>query len=209
MVCVPWGRISYPGFKEVSIINTQLPNFRFHNMRKVRFNYSNVCVCSWKMVARAFPRKCEQDWTIFPLGKASQHHVGYEVHTLLTVFVEVEDSWPLSSLTKSSNILSNEVIASGQALTAKYHIVHPFVIRGLTRTTAAEFCCPSKNVQNKSWLNFQLEELWSNTKSNRYPFSPNQRSVKIEVNKFWVEPRTPEKYVRLHPFIEFRYRIWI
>ena len=65
MVCVPWGRVSYPGFKEMSIINTQLPNFRFHNMRKVRINYSNVSVCSWKMVARAFPRKCEQDWTTF------------------------------------------------------------------------------------------------------------------------------------------------
>ena len=125
MVCVPWGRVSYPGFKEMSIINTQLPNFRFHNMRKVRINYSNVSVCSWKMVARAFPRKCEQDWTTFPpQGKASQHHVGYEVHTLLTVFMEVEDNWPLSSLIKSSNILSNEFIASGQALTAKYHIVH-------------------------------------------------------------------------------------
>ena len=54
-----------------------------------------------------------------------------------------------------------------------------------------------KNVQNKSWL----EELWSITKSNKNPFSQNQRSVKIEVNKFWVEPRTPEKHVRLHPFI--------
>jgi len=29
---------------------------------------------------------------LFSLGKASQHHVGYEVHTLLTVFMEVEDS---------------------------------------------------------------------------------------------------------------------
>ena len=154
-----------------------------------------------------------QMWTglnnFSPLGEASQHHVGYEVHTLLTVFMEVEDSWPLSSLIRSSNILSNEFIASGQALTAKYHIVHPFVIRGLTRTTAAEFCCPPKIVQNKHWLNFQLEELWSNTKSNKYPFSQNQRSVKIEVNKFWVEPGTPDKYVRLHPFFEFNYRIWI
>lgn len=58
------------------------------------------------------------------------------------------------------------------------------LFRGLTRTTAAEFCCPPKIVQNKRWLNFQLEELWSITKSNKYPFSHNQRSVKIEVNKF-------------------------
>ena len=106
--------------------------------------------------------------------------------------------------------MSIEFNASGQALTAKYHIVHSFIIRGLTRTTAAEFCCPPKYVQNKRWLNFQLEELWSNTKSNKYPYSQNQRSVKIEVNKFWVEPGTPENYViRLHPFIELWYRIWI
>ena len=50
---------------------------------------------------------------LFSLGKASQHHVGYEVHTLLTVFMEVEDSWPLSSLTKSFNIPSeNRVMSS-------------------------------------------------------------------------------------------------
>ena len=104
--------------------------------------------------------------------------------------------------------MSIEFNASGQALTAKYHIVHSFIIRELTRTTAAEFCCPPKYVQNKRWLNFQLEELWSNTKSNKYPYSQNQRSVKIEVNKFWVEPGTPENYViRLHPFIELWYRI--
>ena len=79
--------------------------------------------------------------------EASRHHVGYEVHALPTVFMEVEDSRQLSSL--SFNILSNEFIVSGQALTAKYHIVHPFVIRGLTRTTAAEFCCPQKCPKQK------------------------------------------------------------
>lgn len=37
--------------------------------------------------------------------EASRHHVGYEVHALPTVFMEVEDSRPLSSL--SFNILSD------------------------------------------------------------------------------------------------------
>ena len=154
MVCVPWGRISYPGFKEMSIINTQLPNFRFHNMRKVRINYSNVSVCSWKMVARAFPRKCEQDWTTFPpQGKASQHHVGYEVHTLLTVFMEVEDSWPLSSLTKSFNIPSENRVMSSLLVVKHLQRSITLFIRGLTRTTAAEFCCPPKmSKTNAGWI---------------------------------------------------------
>jgi len=106
--------------------------------------------------------------------EASRHHVGYEVHALPTVFMEVEDSRQLSSL--SFNILSNEFIASGQALTAKYHIVHPFVIRGLTRTTAAEFCCPPKNVQNKNWL----EELWSITLFHKTRDQSKSRSTNSE-----------------------------
>jgi len=147
MVCMPWGRISYPGFKEVSIINCPISGFIIVPqcaLRRVRFNYSNVCVSSWKMVATAFPRKCEQDWSISTSCRiwgtctANRFHGGRgQPTTFFTKFQYTE--W----------LLSNEFIASGQALTAKYHIVHPFVIRGLTRTTAAEFCCPQKCPKQK------------------------------------------------------------
>ena len=138
--------------------------------------------------------------------EASRHHVGYEVHALPTVFMEVEDSRQLSSL--SFNILSDYWVMSSlpvvkhlqRSITLFTHLSSEGWLGPLLRS----FVVP-KNVQNKSWL----EELWSITKSNKNPFSQNQRSVKIEVNKFWVEPGTPEKYVKLHPFIESRYRIWI
>lgn len=160
MVCVPWGGISYAGFKEVSIINTQLPCFSFHNVCQYTQGQvqllQRLCL-QLKDGLNSFPTIM---WTglnnFSPLGEASRHHVGYEVHTLPTVFMEVKDSWPLSSLTKSLNILSNEFIARGQALTVKYHIVHPFVIRGLTRTTAAEFCCPPKSCPKQTLVEFPV-----------------------------------------------------
>jgi len=172
-------------------VNNQLANFRFHNsatMRRVRFNYSNVCVCSWNIVATALPRKCEQNWSISTSCRiwgtctANRFHGGRgQPTTFFTKFQYTE--W----------LLSNEFIASGQALTAKYHIVHPFVIRGLTRTTAAEFCCPPKNVQNKSWF----EELWSITKGS-HPFK--------KVQFFWTlfkRPLTPPPfYLNICPILQ-------
>ena len=101
---MPWGRISYPGFKEVSIINWPISGF----IIVPQCAGSGSITPTFVLAVERWSQQLSHENV--NRTEASRHHVGYEVHALPTVFMEVEDSRQLSSL--SFNILSDYWVMS-------------------------------------------------------------------------------------------------